>query len=556
MTAEPALVVVVDQPDRRTALIGDLARRFDRDYVVAGITSAEADGAFERYVANGTDIAAVVADAQLPDAETTGVELLSSLRRMHPAARRILLVQRGEWRGHPIQQAMVLGQVDAYLFVPWAPKELWLYQPMTECLADWSRSRPTEIPAFTLVGDPWRARSHQLRDLLSRGAIPFVFHAADSAPGLALLRELGVSDSRLPLVVHFTGKVLENPTNQELADVLGFPAAQGQSYDVVIVGGGPAGLSAAVYASSEGLRTCVVDPSVPGGQAGSSSLIRNYLGFPRGVSGVDLTTRAVEQAWLLGTEFVLAEEVSDLVRTGDGFGLSTVSGNRIAARSVVLACGVQWRRLGVPALEALVGAGVFYGAAGSEAEALTDKVVYVVGGGNSAGQAAIHLARRARRVSLVVRRSDLSETMSDYLVRQLAATGNINVLAESEVVGGSGGPRLERLLIRARLDGQHREMAADGLFVMIGGEPCTRWLGERIATDAGGYLLTGGDVVDAGRWRLSRAPLYGETSEPGVFAVGDVAHGSSKRVAPSVGAGAVAVQMVHRYLSSLEAAGE
>ncbi len=271
------------------------------------------------------------------------------------------------------------------------------------------------------MGEQWHPRSHQLRDILSRGAIPFTFVDSDSAAGRALLDERKVGISGLPLVVHFSGVQLVNPSDQQLAELLGFPPPTGQGYDVAIVGGGPAGLSAAVYASSEGLRTCVVDPSVPGGQAGSSSMIRNYLGFPRGVSGTDLTNRAVEQAWLLGTEFFLAEEVAELTPIDDGFALTTGDGDQITARCVVLACGVSWRRLEVPALEALVGAGVFYGAAGSEADALADGEVYVIGGGNSAGQAAIHLAKRARRVSVVIRRAGLTETMSSYLIRQLEA---------------------------------------------------------------------------------------------------------------------------------------
>ena len=308
--------------------------------------------------------------------------------------------------------------------------------------------------------------------------------------------------------MHFTGVQLANPSDQQLAELLGFPPPSGQRYDVAIVGGGPAGLSAAVYASSEGLRTCVVDPTVPGGQAGSSSMIRNYLGFPRGVSGTDLTNRAVEQAWLLGTEFLLAEEVAELTPIDERVRLTTGDGDRITARCVVLACGVSWRRLEVPDLEALVGAGVFYGAAGSEADALADGEVYVIGGGNSAGQAAIHLARRARRVSVVIRRAGLTETMSSYLIRQLEAMHNIVVLAESDVVGGSGEDRLEQVAVRDRRNGEITTLPADGLFVMIGGEPRTEWLRGRVARDAKGYLLTGNDVAAAGGWTLDRAPLF------------------------------------------------
>jgi thioredoxin reductase (NADPH) len=552
MAQRPALLVIVDLPDRRDRLVADLARRFDRDYEVLGVHSAEGFEVLARLGASGSPVAAVIADAELPHTDSSGVQLLAQVRSRQPAAKRILLVERGKWHGHPVQQAMVLGQVDAYLFVPWEPpKELWLYLPMTEFLADWSHSQPPEGTPFTIVGEQWHPRSHQLRDILSRGRIPFVFIAADSVAGQTLLAEKGVTGSVLPLVVHFSGVHLEDPSDQQLAELLGFPAPSGQSYDVAIIGGGPAGLSAAVYASSEGLRTCLIDPSVPGGQAGSSSMIRNYLGFPRGLSGAELTNRAVEQAWLLGTEFLLAEQVAELTPIEDGFLLTTGDGDQVTARSVVLACGVSWRRLEVPALEALVGAGVFYGAAGSEADALADGEVYVIGGGNSAGQAAIHLAKRARRVSVVIRRSGLTETMSHYLIRQIEAIDNIIVLAESEVIDGSGNARLRELLVRDRRSGTTHTLPADGLFVMIGGEPCTGWLRGRVATDAKGYLLTGNDAAATGGWTLPRPPLFSETSQPGVFAVGDVVHGSSKRVASSVGSGAVAIQLVHQYLAGL-----
>ncbi len=544
-------MVIVDVAARRNALVTDLARRFDRDYDIQGVDSVGAVAVLAALGSDGGAVAAVVADAELPYSSRSGIQVLAQVRSQHPAAKRILLVERGHWQGHPVQQAMVLGQVDAYLFVPWEPKEPWLYLPMSEFLADWSHSQPPESTAFTIVGEQWHPRSHQLRDMLSRGAIPFTFVDSDSAAGRALLEDRDVGISELPLVVHFSGVQLGNPSDQRLAELLGFPAPTGQEYDVAIVGGGPAGLSAAVYASSEGLRACVVDPSVPGGQAGSSSMIRNYLGFPRGVSGTDLTNRAVEQAWLMGTEFFLAEEVAQLSQIDDGFALITGDGDRITARCVVLACGVSWRRLEVPTLEALVGAGVFYGAAGSEADALTDGEVYVIGGGNSAGQAAIHLAKRARRVSVVIRRAGLSETMSSYLIRQLEAMRNIVVLAESDVIGGSGEDRLDRVTLRDRRNGEIATVPADGLFVMIGGEPRTEWLRGQVARDAKGYLLTGNDVVAAGGWSLDRPPLFSETSQPGIFAVGDVVHDSSKRVAPSVGSGAVAIQLVHRYLAGL-----
>ena len=441
MTAKSLILVAVDDESTRSQLGADLSRRFGGDYRLLSVSFDQAPGTLDRLADLGDRVAAVIAE---PMSNHAGVEMLGGVRSRHLGTRRILLVQRGEWRHHPVRQAMVLGQVDGYLFIPWFPREQWLYLPMSEYLADYDRTGTPEQVAFTVVGDRWDGRSHQLRDILSRSSIPFQFLPADSREGQAALREAGEDGSELPVLRVHTGTVLVNPTDLELIEELGFPSdAEGVDCDVAIIGAGPSGMSAAVYAASEGLRTTVVDPSVPGGQAGTSSMIRNYLGFPRGVSGAELTNRALEQAWLFGAEFFLAQQAVSLAGDGNDRRITLASGSTITARAVVLATGVRWRRLGVPALEHLVGAGVFYGAAGSEAAALSGSELLVVGGGNSAGQAAVHLAKWAARVTMVVRRSSLTSTMSDYLIREIASTPNIAVISGHEVIDGGGSGHLE-----------------------------------------------------------------------------------------------------------------
>jgi thioredoxin reductase (NADPH) len=557
---EPAVIVVVgDDDELRERLVGDLSRRFAPDYRILGVSSPDAVRELASMEQQGERVAAVIAAADLPAAGLSGVELLLRVRQQHLAAKRILLVPRGRWRGHPVRQAMVLGHVDSYLFVPWFPREQWLYLPMSEYLADWSRTQRPERIAVSIVGEEFDPRSHELRDLLTRAGIPFQFDTPDSDGGRSTLRASGHDGSRLPVVAVFYGAVLVQPTDADLVEELGFRIdAAGVDVDVAIIGAGPSGLSAAVHAASEGLRTALIDPSMPGGQASTSSMIRNYLGFPRGVSGSDLAVRAVEQAWLFGAELLLAQTAVALHDDGDRRVIAISNGDKVTARTVVVATGVSWRRIGVPSLEALVGAGVFYGAAAPEAEAMKGQRVYVVGGGNAAGQAAVHLARNGAHVTIVIRRDSLAATMSDYLIREIDAVPNITVRPGGDIVDGAGQGRLERLVIRDRRSGEVETVAATALFIMIGGEPRTDWLAGTLTRDGSGYLLTGTDLVsphsaDAGGappWPESRPPMYLETSMPGVFAVGDVRHGSTKRVAPSVGAGAIAIQLIHEYLAA------
>jgi thioredoxin reductase (NADPH) len=551
----PVILLVADNGRVLDALAADLGRRFGDDYRVEAERSPVASLAtLERLAAGPDEVALVVAARRM--AELGGLEVLLRVHELHPMARRVLLEHRGEWTsGEPIVRAMTLGQVDYILYRPWLPIEQNLYLPVSEFLAGWEKSHAPAVEAVRIVGPQWGARSHEVRDSLARVGIPFGFYADDSEDGRRLLEEAGEDGSRLPVLLFHRGLVLVDPSDAEIRAAFGMrtrPVAGG--CDLLIVGAGPAGLAAAVYAASEGLRTQVLEPDVPGGQAGTSSLIRNYLGFPHGLSGQDLTQRAIQQAWLFGADLILAQAATGLAARGPDRVVRLWDGGEVTTRAVLLATGVAWRRLGVPALEALNGSGVFYGAAGSEARAMRGEDVFVVGAGNSAGQAAVHLAGYAASVTIVTIDERLGDYMSDYLVQQVQATPNIAVRLHTEVVDGHGRRRLEGLTLRDRHDGATRQVAASAVFILIGAEPRTDWLDGVVERDRRGYVLTGRDLVRDGHtlpagWPLERHPLLLETSLPGVFAAGDVRYRSVKRVASAVGEGSIAIQLVHEYLA-------
>ena len=382
--------------------------------------------------------------------------------------------------------------------------------------------------------------------------MPHAFHLADSESGRAFVEQAG-TDAKLPLVVFPNGKILHDPTNTELAQATGSPVhPERMDFDLVIVGGGPAGLSAAVYGASEGFSTLVVDEGGVGGQATSSSLIRNYLGFPRGVSGRRLAQDAYQQAWIFGAKFAFMQRVTDIRRDGDALRVELADCGSVRARAVLLATGASYRRIGVPALEALNGAGVYYGGRTSEASRIVGRDVYILGGANSAGQAALYLARFARHVTLLVRGESLAAGMSHYLVRQIEVTENLEVQLGTEVVGGGGNGRLENLVLRRRGNGDEETVSADALFLMIGAQPHTEWLPAEIERDDDGFVLTGPDLRATDAWPLERSPFVFETSLPGVFAAGDIRHDSVKRVAAAVGEGSVAIQLLHQLFAADE----
>jgi thioredoxin reductase (NADPH) len=554
---QPIILVVADHQPLLDGLAGDLERRFGGGYrILAERSPAAALATMERLATDPDPVALVIAARRMQDQD--GLALLLRAHELLPSAKRVLLEHRGEWTsGEPVVRAMTLGQVDYVLFRPWLPIEQYLYLPVTEFLAAWEKSRAPSTEAIQIVGRRWAARSHELRDTLARVGIPYGFYPDESPEGRRLLSQAGEDGSRLPVVLFRRGLVLVDPTNAEVAAALGMrtsPAAGG--CDVLIVGAGPAGLAAAVYAASEGFAAQVLEPAVPGGQAGTSSHIRNYLGFPYGLSGDELTQRAFQQAWLFGADFILAQSATGLRASGNDRLVRLSDGAEVVAKVVILATGVAWRRLGVPSLEALNGAGVFYGAAGSEARAMRGEDVFVVGAGNSAGQAAVHLSAYAASVTIVTIDQRLGEFMSDYLVQKVRATPNIAVVLNTEVVEGHGRQRLEGLTLRDRHTGATRTMPASAVFVLIGAEPRTDWLEGVVERDERGYVLTGRDLQGDGRlpggWPLERPPLPLETSLPGVFAAGDVRYRSIKRVASAVGEGSVAVQLVHEYLVDLQ----
>jgi thioredoxin reductase (NADPH) len=549
----PRVLVVEDESEARALIRGELERRYGGDYKVRCEGSAEAALAkLERWREAGDPVALVLADQWMPD--LTGEEFLARATALYPAAKRAMLVDFGAWgdreTADAMLRAMARGRMDYYVLKPWRRADEYFHRTITEFLQEWQRASSGSVQELAVICERRSRRAHELRDLLARNGIPHVVHDTDSEEGRRLLSEAGQEGTRDPVVVLMGGGgVLVNPTYPELADAYGVSTTleDRSDFDLVVVGAGPAGLAAAVYAASEGLHTLVVERESIGGQAGSSSRIRNYLGFARGVSGSELAQRAFQQAWIFGARFLHAREVTAL-RPSEGRHVLTLSdGSEATATAVVLATGITYRRLGIPELEALVGTGVFYGASVSEARAYAGQDVYVVGGGNSAGQAAVHLGRYARSVTVLVRRESLVATMSSYLIDEIDAADNIDVRPHTEVCGARGDGSLEAIVLRDCRTRERQTVPAAALFILIGTQPHTSWLPETVCRDRSGYVLTGPDLPDDD-WPLERPQLMLETSLPGVFAVGDVRHGSTKRVASAVGEGSVVIEQVHQLM--------
>jgi len=540
------MLLVIEDAEGRRYMTDELASRFARDYAIEASSSAVS--ALERLracEAGAVPVAMVLADAHMRSAD--GVGFLLEVRGLIPTATRILLHDRGLGAaGAAVRRAAVLGRIDGAVSKPTGPRDEDFFGTLTEYLADWAWITRPVVDAVKIVGSETAAAERTMVDILRRHAIPAGVYAPDSSEGRRILAR-AAADAGLPVVEVLDAPPLSEPSLDELADQFGFAGEVGGTvYDLAIVGAGPAGLGAAVYAASEGLSTLVVEQEAIGGQAGTSSMIRNYLGFPRGVTGRRLAVHGERQATRFGASFHLMRSVTGL-RADDTQRLLLSSGVEVSARSVLLSCGVAYRRLGVASLDALVGAGVFYGAAEGEAGALEGLDAFVVGAGNSAGQAALHIARYAAHVTVVVRGADLGRSMSDYLVREVGAHDRITVLVQTEVVGGGGTDHLEWLMLRDNAIGSLRDVAAAGLFLMIGAEPRTDWLPDEIERDEHGFVRTGSEI-SPDRWHLDRTPAAFETSLPAVFAAGDVRAGSVKRVAAAAGEGAVTVPMIHRVL--------
>jgi thioredoxin reductase (NADPH) len=553
---QPVLLAVDADPDALAQTREELTRRYGSDYVVLAEGSAAA--ALERLESlakSREPVALVLADHWL--GETTGADVLARARALHPSVKRGLLIEWGAWAdpetSEAIFDAMALGQIDYYVLKPQSKPDELFHRTVGEFLFEWARTEWPVQREIEIVAELESPRAHELRNLLGRNGVPYVCHPPSSEAGRALLEEAERQDASLPVARVKEGQTFVDPSNVELAAAFGVSTDLGEErqFDVAVIGGGPAGLAAAVYASSEGMTAMVVEREAIGGQAGSSALIRNYLGFSRGVSGAELAQRAYQQAWVFGTKFLLMRNVVEMVPGQRRHILRATDGIEFEAAAVVLACGVSYRRLEIPALQAMEGAGVFYGAAsGAEAKALADRRVYVVGGGNSAGQAAMHLSRYAAEVTIVVRGPSLAESMSSYLRGEIGAAGNVEVLLETEVVDAEGEARLEGLTLRDLPSGATTAVEADALFIMIGALPGTEWLPSEIRRDDWGYVLTGSDLAPEECTRAGYEPQMLETSVPGIFAVGDVRHGSVKRVASAVGDGAVVIQQVHRHLEA------
>jgi thioredoxin reductase (NADPH) len=551
-TLEPVLLLA-DDSRTQERVEAELRKRYGADYqvIAAGSVKAALDvlGGLRD---TGRQVALVLAGQWLPDG--TGTELLARVRQLHPSARRVLLISWGDQASlEPMLEATVLGDIDAYVVRPGPSPDERFHRFVTEQLDEWGRSNLPGLEAVRVVGEEWAARSHELRELLGRNGIPFGFYPVGSPDGQRLLGGAGMAGTTLPAVVLPDGRVLSGPSNAEVARAIGVPTQPASGYyDVTVIGAGPAGLAAAVYGASEGLSTVILEPEAIGGQAGTSSLIRNYPGFPTGVSGGDLAVRAYTQAWNFGAEYVYGNPAVGLRPEGSQFAVTLAGGSEVRSRAVVVATGMAYRRLGIPALDTLTGAGVFYGAAATEAKAMKDREVFVVGGANSAGQAAVHLARYAAKVTVLVRGQSLADSMSEYLIREIESGRNIAVRYGVAVTGGAGRGHLESLTLTDLESGAAETVAAAALFVLIGAEPRTQWLPGAVRLDQWGFVVTGTDLLQDGRpdqeWPLRRVPMFLESSLPGVFAAGDVRHGSVKRVAAAVGEGSTAIRLVHDHL--------
>ena len=555
--AQAAIVIVCRDPGAREILNRELSKRYGADYqIVVCDRPAELASWMRDLRAAGLPVALVIGGvgAQDPD----GIEVLAAIRRTDPTALRVAAVRWGDWDSvRSIFDAVTVGTVDHWVERPVQAPDEEFHRSVTEFLREWSSGRGGGFEAVRVIGERWSVRSQELRDLFARHRIPAGFYDATSERARQMLAELGLESPELPVVVLRVAAeqaTLVNPSNRQIADAFGVmtPIPPGEVFDVAVVGAGPAGLAAAVYASSEGLRTVVAEHEAVGGQAGTSSMIRNYPGFSQGISGAKLAQETWRQAWTFGTTFLYMRQAESLSAKDGHYRLALSDGGVLISRTVIIATGATYQRLGIPHLEDLQGRGVFYGAAVSEAPAMRGRTVFVAGGGNSAGQTALHLAKWASQVTILVRAKSLADTMSDYLIRQISAAPNVDVCYRVQVADGTGTGtgtgHLESLVLADTASGARRTVPADALFVLIGSQPRTQWLGDCVARDRRGFILTGPDLPAGHRWPPGRPPLPLETSLPGVFAAGDVRQGSVNRVASAVGEGAATIPLVHRHL--------
>ncbi len=553
--AKPVLLTVDDDPEVLRSIERDLRRQYGDRYRVLRADSGHAALETLRQLKTRNDpVALLLADQRMPQLD--GVGFLSAAMELYPGSKRALLTAYADTDA--AIRAINEVKIHHYLLKPWDPPEEQLYPVIDDLLDDWLSHYRPPFEGLRVLGNRWSPRSYEIREFLARNQIPYQWLDVESAePEIRqLVESLGEEASSIPLVLFADGTRLATPSNTELATRVGLRMrAEMPFYDLAIVGGGPAGLAAGVYGASEGLKTIIIEREAPGGQAGLSSRIENYLGFPSGLSGGDLARRAVTQAQRFGVEIIAPQEVTGLRIEGPYRVLKLADGSEISCHALLIATGVQWRSLDVPGMKQLQGAGVYYGAGPAEAIACKGEDVYIVGGANSAGQAAMYFSKYARRVVMLVRGDSLANSMSRYLIDQIRQTPNIAVEFHAEVVEAHGENRLEAISIRCGDSGQVDRVPTSALFIFIGAVPRTDWLDGIVERDERGFILSGAELVHSGRrpkgWTLDRDPGLLETNVPGVFVVGDVRRGSVKRVASGVGEGSIAVQFVHQYLAKV-----
>ncbi len=555
--AAPAIVTVDDERDVLHAVERDLRRKYGKDYRVLGTDSgSEALDLLQQLKTRGDSLALMLADQRMP--QVSGLDVLSLAMRLFPEAKRALLTAYADTNA--AIAAINTAKVHYYLLKPWDPPEEKLYPVIDDLLEDWQAEYQAPYSGLRVLGTRWSPASHQLKDFLGRNQVPYQWTDVEiAAPDKEVEQLIPNGDFKsvsLPLVVLPGGEVLSNPPLEELAARIGLRTrAETTFYDFVIVGGGPAGLAAAVYGASEGLKTLLVERQAPGGQAGMSSRIENYLGFPSGLTGADLARRAFTQARRFGAEILSPQEAVGLRVDGPYRFVKLRDGSEISCHALLIASGLSWKKLDVPGAERLQEAGVYYGAAMTEAQLLAGEDVYLVGGANSAGQAAVYFAQFARSVTILVRSDSLQKGMSQYLIDQIRQVENIHVETQSEVVEVHGEDHLESITILNQETGETKTVPTTALFIFIGAVPCTAWLRGKLPMDDRGYLLTGTLLPRDGDgpkgWKEERDPFLFESIIPGVFAAGDTRHASIKRVASAVGEGSITVQMVHQYLSKV-----
>ena len=548
---KPVILTIDDDPAVLQSISRDLRRQYgERFRIVRADSGARALEATQQLKLRGDTVALFLVDQRMPG--MSGVEFLGQGSEIFPKAKRALLTAYADTDA--AIDAINTAQLDYYLLKPWDPPEEKLYPVLDDLIEDWQATFKPEFQGVKVISDRWSPNSHALRDFLSRNQVPYRWLDIESnQEAQQLVTYAGEKDNPcLPLVLLPSGEKLVNPSTADLAQQVGMQTEAAKPfYDLVIVGGGPAGLAAAVYGASEGLRTVMIEREAPGGQAGTSSRIENYLGFPVGLSGSDLARRAVTQAKRFGVEILTPQEAT-AIRLEDNYRIITLSdGSEISCHALILAMGVAWRRLKMPGVEQFTGAGVYYGAAQTEAAACQDEDVYVVGGANSAGQAAMYFSKYARRVRMLVRGESLTKSMSQYLIDQIAGTANIEVMPFHSVVEAKGGDRLEEILVNDSQTDEIKTFKTNSLFIFIGATPSTDWLDGVVHRDGRGFLYSGPDVPNGTLWPLERDRFLLETNVPGIFAVGDVRHGSVKRVASGVGEGSICVQFVHRHLANV-----